>query len=78
MSTAEIKSKLIEKIENTDDREFLEDLQFLFEEKSNDLAPIKLTPKQFDEIDEAIKEIERGEFLTNEEFEKKMDEWQKK
>lgn len=78
MSTEEIKSVLIKKIENIDDREFLEDLQFLFEEKSNDLVPIKLTPKQSDEIDEAIKEMERGEFLTNEEFEKKMDEWQKK
>ncbi|MEO8149136.1 MAG: hypothetical protein ABI723_15935 [Bacteroidia bacterium] len=55
MSTAEIKSVLIKEIENTDDREFLQDLQFLFEEKSNDLAPIKLTTKQSEEIDEATK-----------------------
>ena len=37
-----------------------------------------LTEEQLRELDEAIKEIDRGETITYEEFKKNMDEWRTK
>ncbi len=78
MSTEEIKSTLIKKIVNTDDREFLEDIQLMFEDKNRNSHKLKLTSEQEEIIDNAIREIEKGNYSTNEEFEKKIDEWLKK
>ena len=78
MSTLEIKKKLIHSIHKTGNRILLRDVYRLFELQEEDIEIYKLNPRQKHAINKGKKEIENGQFLSNEQAEKEADEWLKK
>ncbi|MEX2569179.1 MAG: hypothetical protein WD431_24760 [Cyclobacteriaceae bacterium] len=72
------KEKLIEKILHIDDESILEDILGIVDMELN-LAgdPIKLTDEQRNFIDEGLKDIEKGNFIPNEEAKRRSEKWLK-
>lgn len=73
MSTIELREIVIAKLQNADDR-VLNEVLGILEIDANE-RPYKLTADQKDAIDESQRQIANGEFLTNEEVEKEIEEW---
>ncbi len=78
MNTVEIKTLIHEGIENIDDRDLLLSIKDLVDEKYVSMDIKKLSPWQIQRIDSAKKQIEQGNYLTNAEADKVVDEWLKK
>jgi hypothetical protein len=80
MSTIELKEKLIDKIQHTDDENILAELNRLLGiETDNESDDVFI----FDEnqkikIEEARLQIKNGDFLTHDEANKEIDEWLEK
>ncbi len=75
MSTKELRRRLIEKIELTDDDNLLEEASRLLEVGLDDNAMYILNATQHKAIDEARKQFDEGASLTNEEANKEIGEW---
>ena len=78
MNTIEIKTLIHEGIESIDDRDLLLSIKDLVDEKYVSMDIKKLSPWQIQRIDSAKKQIEQGNYLTNAEADKVVDEWLKK
>jgi hypothetical protein len=75
MSTIELKEKLIEKIQNTDDENILEEAYRLLDLKTADIEKYGFSDDQKSEVNESIIQIKQGKFLTNDDANKEIDEW---
>jgi predicted transcriptional regulator len=75
MSTIELRKLLIEKIQLTDDNKLLEEASRLLEVEIVESDVYILNDKQKMAIEEGRKEIINGEYLTDEESNKEIDEW---
>lgn len=75
MSTIELRKLLIEKIELTNDDKLLEEASRLLEVEIEESEVYILNDKQKEAIEEARKQIIKGEYLTDEESNKEIDEW---
>lgn len=76
MSTVELRKKLIEKIQKTQDDRILEEAFRLLElETTEDIEIYKLNDDQKKAIGEARQQIKNGQFLTEEQANKEIDEW---
>ena len=75
MSTEDIKSRLHEGIENIDDNEFLLTIKELIERKYNSTDFSDLSEMQLKRIKDSEKQIDNGEFYTNEQVDKIIDKW---
>jgi len=73
MTLIELKNSLIEQISKTDDFETLDLMQTIF--KNKNAEPPKLTDWQIKRIEESEQQIARGEFYTEEEANKLVEEW---
>jgi GTP-binding protein EngB required for normal cell division len=80
MSTIELKEKLIDKIQHTDDEHILAEVNRLLgienDYESNDVFIFSEAEKI--KIEEARLQIKNGNFLTHEEANKEIDEWLEK
>jgi predicted transcriptional regulator len=78
MSTVELIKRLIEKIQKTQDDRILEEAFRLLElETTEDIEIYKLNDDQKKAISEARQQIKNGQFLTEEQANKEIDEWLK-
>ena len=75
MSTIELRKLLIEKIQLTDDDKLLEEASRLLEVEIGDAEVYILNDKQKIAIEEGRKQIINGEYITDEESNKEIDEW---
>jgi hypothetical protein len=75
MSTIELRKLLIEKIQLTDDDKLLEEASRLLEVEIEESDAYILNDKQKEAIEEARKQIINGEYLTDQESNKEIDEW---
>lgn len=75
MSTTELRKRLIDKIQKTDNENLLEEAYRLLELETQDIEVYKLTDEQRKAINEARQQINNGEFLTDEQANKEIDEW---
>jgi len=75
MSTVEIRKRLIDKIQNTHDGRILEEAYRLLELDTEDADIYKLNNSQKEAITVARKQIKKGQFLTEEQANKEVDEW---
>jgi predicted transcriptional regulator len=75
MSTTELRKLLIEKIQLTDDHKLLEEASRLLEVYIEESDVYILNDKQKQAIAEGRKQIINGEYLTDEESNKEIDEW---
>ncbi len=73
MTTAELKSVLHKKIDKIEDEEYLEALNEMINEDSAN--EFKLEKWELDRIAESRKQIEKGEFYSEEEANKLTEKW---
>ena len=77
MTTEEIKTRLHESIENIDDENFLEAIRIINEAMHKSLPAMNISEKHKTVLHESEKQIESGEYFTNEEVKKISNEWLK-
>jgi len=75
MSTIELRKLLIEKIQLTNDDKLLEEASRLLEVKIEESDVYILNENQKEAIEEGRKQIIMGEYLTDKESNKEIDEW---
>jgi hypothetical protein len=78
MSTIELKKRLIDKIQKTDNANLLEEAYRLLELEMQDIEIYKLTDEQRKAVIEGKQQIKDGNFLTDDQANKEIDEWLKK
>lgn len=76
MKTAELKNIIVQRIAGINDKTFLSAINTIVETKSKSTI-YKTTPEQRQAIQEGREQIARGEFFTDEEVKKEIDEWLK-
>ena len=77
MTTAQLKQKLISKIDNIADNNLLEDIYRILEAEESETEILILNDEQKKAIKEAKSQIKDGKFFTDEEAEKDIGEWLK-
>jgi len=75
MSTIELRKKLIDKIQKTDNEPLLEEAYRLLALETEGLDVYKLNEEQKNSVAEAREQIKRGQFLTNDQANNEIDEW---
>ncbi|MCW3108331.1 MAG: hypothetical protein JWQ09_2837 [Segetibacter sp.] len=75
MSAIELKERLIEKIQTTNDENILEEAYRLLELETNDSELFKFSDEQKTEIDSVRAQLNQGQFLTNDKANNEIDEW---
>ena len=75
MSTIELRKRLIEKIQLTDDDKLLEEASRLLEVEIKLSDVYIINDKQKEAIEEGKKQIINGAYLSDEESNKEIDEW---
>jgi predicted house-cleaning noncanonical NTP pyrophosphatase (MazG superfamily) len=75
MSTIELKERLIEKIQTTSDSDILEEVYRLLEMEQNDTAIFYFNDEQKKQIDTAQKQVQKGQYFSNLEADKEIDQW---
>ncbi len=75
MSTIELRKRLIDKIQKTDNEDLLAEAYRLLELETEDIEIYKLNNDQRKAINEARQQIKSGQFLTDEQSNKEIDEW---
>ena len=73
MKTTELKSKLIKRINKLEDDLLLEEINRLIENEESEIYCF--TDEESKSIEEAREQYTKGEFLSNEEANKEVDEW---
>ncbi len=74
MSTIELKNALIQRIAEIEDISFLKAIKTILDAKA-DSRTLQLTPEITNIIVESKKEIEKGMFTDNDQFEQELEEW---
>ncbi len=74
MSTLELRKRLIEKIQKTDDDNLLKEAYRLLELDAEDIEIYKLSDDQKQIVNEAKHQIQNGKYLTNDQADKEIDE----
>ena len=75
MPTSELRNRLIEKIQSTNDEGLLEEAYRLLEAGFDDIEIYKINDAQTSAINEARTQIMNGQFLTEEQANNEIDEW---
>ncbi len=75
MSTIELRKRLIEKIQHSENKSLLEDVYRLFELETQSLEIYELNESQLDAVNEAREQLKTGKYLTSEQADKEIDEW---
>ena len=75
MSTIELRKRLIDKIQKTENEDLLAEAYRLLELETGDIEMYKLNDDQRKAINEARQQINGGQFLTDEQSNKEIDEW---
>jgi hypothetical protein len=74
MSALELKSKLIDRIQTTEDERILEEVFRLLGIESENIEVYKLNEQQTQAIREAREQIKNGQFMSTEDVDKEIDE----
>jgi hypothetical protein len=75
MTTIEMKNQVIGKINQLTDNELLMDIYKLLDDSLLDSDVYKLSDNHKIAIDKAITQIDNGDFLTNDQVNKEINEW---
>ena len=74
MRTIEIKNNIINKINLINDKSFLEAINNIIENKAEERV-FKLSEDQLSLVNEGEKEIESGNYITNEDLDLEISQW---
>lgn len=75
MSTIELRKRLIDKIQKTENINLLEEAYRLLELETEDIEVYKLSEEQKKALHEGRRQIKGGQFLTDDQANKEIDEW---
>ena len=75
MKTIEIKKKLIEEINLSNNKDLLEELYRFLNLENEMQETYKLDNEQISAVAEAREQIKKGEYLTNDDANQEIDEW---
>ncbi len=75
MSTVELRKRLIDKIQKTENENLLEEAYRLLQLEMEDIKIYKLNADQKNAIDQGGQQIKDGQFLTDTQANKEIDEW---
>lgn len=75
MNMTKLKERIIMEIQNIENVDILNEIYRLLELDSEDLEPYKLSDEQITVVNEAREQIKKGQFLTHEEAQKKINQW---
>ena len=75
MSTVELKKKVVEKLLATENDYLLEEINRLLELENHEEDVYILSDIQKAKINQSLKQIENGEFVTHEDLNKEIDKW---
>lgn len=75
MSTIEIKKRLIDKIQETENEELLQEAYRLLDLEIEDAEIYTLNTDQKKVIDEAMQQIKNGQSISDQQANKEIDEW---
>lgn len=75
MKTIEIKKKLIEEINLSNNKDLLEELYRFLNLENEMQETYKLDMEQISAVAEAREQIKKGEYLTNDDANQEIDEW---
>jgi len=78
MLTKEMKQELIDKINSTKDDSLLEEVYRIIDINFEENDMVILTDEQKESINQGIKDIDEGKFLSNEEANSEIEKWLKK
>ncbi|CAN5515065.1 hypothetical protein BH09BAC6_BH09BAC6_06660 [soil metagenome] len=78
MTVIELKAKLIEKINNTNDYELLDHISEVFEFESRVDETYEMSPGEIEAVNEGLEQIKNGQWLSHEEANSQVAEWLKK
>lgn len=76
MTTQELKDLLIHKIENINDKSFLNAINTIIDTKTESLI-YKTSPEQRERINEGRAQLKNGELFTNDQVEMEIEQWLK-
>lgn len=75
MTSIELKNKIILKVRQVNDEEVLNEIYKLLDDSLDDSEIMMLSDNHKNAIEVAKEQIEKGEYLTNEQANKEMDKW---
>lgn len=75
MSTAELKEKVLKRIESVKNDRLLREVLSFIDIEEDESTVVTVSNAQKSAIDEARQQIKDGNYSTNEEFDKEIDEW---
>lgn len=78
LTDTKLKEKLIEKISNSDDLELLQQISRILDINTQIDDIYQMSKEETDAVNEGLDQIEKGLFLSDEESNKRVDEWLKK
>lgn len=78
MKTTELKKRLIDKIQKSENNNLLEEAYRLLELESQEIEIYQLNDEQKSAVTEAREQIKKGHILTGNQANQEIDEWLKK
>ena len=75
MNKTKLKDRLIKEIQSIENEDILNEVYRLLELESEDQKSYKLTQEQISVVNEAREQVKKGQFLTHEEAQKKINQW---
>ena len=77
MNIEKIKAEIINSIQHTNDKDLLDGISRLTRLTHSEEKLIEFSDRQNEQIDEALNQIENGEYLMEDEADKEVDSWLK-
>lgn len=75
MTAKELKKSLIHKIDISENNELLEEMYRLIANEETDICVYELSEEQLKAVEEGQLQYKKGEFLTEEQADKDIEEW---
>ncbi len=75
MTAKELKKRLIHKIDRSENNELLEEMYRLIANEEADISVYELSEEQIKAVEEGQLQYKNGEFLTEDQADKDIDEW---
>jgi len=78
MTVIELREKLIEKIRNTDNEELLDHISDMIDFQKGYGEVYQVTGEELVAVKEGLRQLDEGKWISNDESNKRVDEWLKK
>ena len=78
MTVVELKEKLIAKISTTNDKELLDEVSWIIDVEEPDNEMHIMSAGEIEAVKEGLEQIKNGQYISNEEANRQVEEWLKK